>query len=444
MNSVLITSLLIISIFTISCTKIDIGLLSESSQTSGGNSDDGGNTFGVSGIILTNIVANNSDDIKSIIPISGTDQYYIWGNLYDGDILYGVYGGYYLAKINSDGSLVTSWGENGFILINNVSDGYLENLFEVKIQSDGKILVSGDMYENSSKSILYRFNVDGTVDNTFGTYGVVKFAGSGSGSSHPYNIQLVESESTRKILISGIIYPSTAVQFLLVRFNDDGSLDTSFDGDGYATATLTGTQAYSYFLNMQGDSFFISGTRHSGGVYETIVKFNSNGSVDASFGNSGSASACPVGYSLMKVKTTVSGEYFLCGYWDGTNQINLIHKLDINGADDASFGDNGTLNLPSIGEQFSDFTLDMNENIFAALSYPTQAIYKYNSAQDLDTTFGNSGIASINLIGQYSNASISQIMLNGGYLLISGSSYNIDNDQLGMVLRLNQSTGAVE
>ncbi|MBL8487153.1 MAG: hypothetical protein JNK22_08715, partial [Rhodocyclaceae bacterium] len=150
--------------------------------------------------------------------------------------------------VQADGKIVvvgTSSGDIAVLRFN--ADGTPDNGFDgdgkavasllpfdsgscVALQADGKILVGGKAEDaGSSRFALLRFNADGTLDDAFGTAGVVQTAfGSGfyAGDSAAYGIAV---QPDGKIVVTGTAFVGGTRDIGLVRYNRDGSLDLSFD-----------------------------------------------------------------------------------------------------------------------------------------------------------------------------------------------------------------------
>ena len=104
--------------------------------------------------------------------------------------------------------------------------------YSVAIQSDGKIVAAGDSNNGSNSDFaLVRYNTDGSLDTSFDSDGKVTTA-IGSGTDEAYSVAI---QSDGKIVAAGYSNNGSNNDFALVRYNTDGSLDTSFDSDGKVT-----------------------------------------------------------------------------------------------------------------------------------------------------------------------------------------------------------------
>jgi uncharacterized delta-60 repeat protein len=127
-----------------------------------------------------------------------------------------------VARLNSNGSVDTSFGSGGSVLWSHTSD---DALYDIAIQSDGKIVVSGRANGNA---VVARFNTDGSFDSGFGSGGVAtNFAGDdGVG---------LAIQGDGKILVScGVVSQALSA----TRLNADGTVDATFGSGG--TGEVTG------------------------------------------------------------------------------------------------------------------------------------------------------------------------------------------------------------
>lgn len=123
-----------------------------------------------------------------------------------------------------DGALDTSFGDDGTIQtdINGDSD------FAISItqQADEKILVAGQFkIQGEVFPSIARFNLDGYLDNSFGSNGVVLFNRQNYEDEY-YNKVL--SQSDGKIVAGGIFSLTSSDQLVVNKFLADGSFDIDF------------------------------------------------------------------------------------------------------------------------------------------------------------------------------------------------------------------------
>ncbi len=147
-----------------------------------------------------------------------------------------VLAGYYdnvtaAVRYNADGTIDQSYGTNGVCVVSSIQGtSYAKG---IAIQNDGKAVLAG-FYANggSNKWFITRINTDGTLDNTFGDNGVVLMS-IGEGQDF---CQTVEIQPDGKILAGGQTWiendPELQYDFVIARLNPNGTLDPTFGSDG--------------------------------------------------------------------------------------------------------------------------------------------------------------------------------------------------------------------
>jgi len=194
-----------------------------------------------------------------------------------------------LARYNADGTIDASFGTGGRVTTD--FGGIYEGASSVAIQSDGKIVVAGgsvsDFYDNFA---LARYNTDGSIDTGFGTEGKV-ITSFGDVSSQAESV-VVQPDG--KIVVTGEANIDGGEDFAVVRYNADGTLDATFGAGGKA---ITGfgllQQGYSFAFPhsaaLQPDGkIVVAGVAYIGpGRDFALARYNSDGTLDATFGTAG-------------------------------------------------------------------------------------------------------------------------------------------------------------
>ena len=123
------------------------------------------------------------------------------------------------------GSLDASFGTGGFVL---TGIGTKNNAigFDVTVQPDSKIVVSGkaEIATGLTKAILVRYNVNGTLDSSFGTNGIVQE----SFTNYFDNFSAVSLQPDGKLVVSGLSLTADSSYVLFARYNANGTLDSAF------------------------------------------------------------------------------------------------------------------------------------------------------------------------------------------------------------------------
>lgn len=191
-----------------------------------------------------------------------------------------------LARFSSDGNLDLSFGTNGFVTTD--IDSKQDVLSTIKLQSDGKIVALGEHYLDSGPSeiVLTRYDSNGSVDNTFNGNGIVKF---GMSDAELYgNCLTIQSDG--KLLIGGFLYRGGRGYALVARFNTNGTLDNTFSDDGYnlySWIEMTSNIATAILTQPDGKIVVGGYSRTATESRGFIIRINPDGNYDLSFNLTG-------------------------------------------------------------------------------------------------------------------------------------------------------------
>ena len=326
------------------------------------------------------------------------------------------------------GVLDQTFGNNGRVTIP-VPLGAAVHPVDIKIQPDQKILVLtridtfkvnpwgygyGESYFWMYK--LLRFKPDGTPDSSFAVNG-----------STP--VVYHERPANMELLANGQILLNTALQSLLnlplpyldkvdlclTRYNSNGSIDNTFGINGRAITRIDTSLAIAISMFVlpngkiiqAGATYFRSQIQTPG--YNIMVSYDQNGNIDPTFGNNGIVKVNKATYlvsnyySLTAAALTPSQTFLMLSNQKIVVTVDSgLHRFNSNGTIDATFGTNGYVNLPQRflnynNEWFPTFTgLVEPNNKMVFLSrfnrflprYPLEA-FRFNYDGSLDTTFNS-------------------------------------------------------
>jgi len=154
----------------------------------------------------------------------------------------------------------------------------------VAVRADGKVLATGNV---SGDFAVVRYNGDGTLDTSFGGDGIVNTDFNGL-FDRADGVAVVDNKTVVVGLATRVAQGSSYTDIALARYNDDGSLDTTF-GNGGKVTTSFGNKVNSSAssIAVQTDGKIVVGGR--GGSSDVVVRYDSNGSLDTTFGSGGKA-----------------------------------------------------------------------------------------------------------------------------------------------------------
>jgi uncharacterized delta-60 repeat protein len=184
-----------------------------------------------------------------------------------------------------------------------------------------------------------RYNDNGSLDTTFDGDGKV-FTPIGTGRDNANSLALL---ADGRIVVGGMYENGAAWDHCAVRYLSNGALDTSFDGDGkFVTPALGGGVTHAPVLQVQPDGrLLLGGTAQTGGVRSiSVARLNTDGSLDASYGTAGKTA-----HALSNVNGQIydevlqpDGRLLLAGRaFDGTNHDTLLCRLNVDGTLDTAF-----------------------------------------------------------------------------------------------------------
>lgn len=271
------------------------------------------------------------------------------------------------------------------------------------IQSDGKIVLAsrpnvyvadgGGVRQISAPIVVTRHNASGSTDKAFGSNGYV------STVTYPGHFSYVTSmaiQADGKIVIAGYDTPTdgSTSDFAIARYNTNGTLDTSFDGDGIARVGFVGySNDYAKAVKVQTDGKIVVAGHSNIGAYGfeafAMARLNTNGSLDSSFGSAG------------LVKT---------GFGLGSRAF----------ANDMVIQADGKMVLAGKANPVSDFDF---------------ALARYNTNGSLDTTFGTGGKVTTSFGNSYVEDSATNVVLQNGKIVVAG--YTTNDDRTLVMARYN-------
>lgn len=235
-------------------------------------------------------------------------------------------------------SLDTTFGQVGTGYVTK-SFGDSSQINSISIDSNGNIFTGGFFRtENIQKIALCKFNYQGILDTTFGSQGLVTY-----NFNNDAEIKSLAITPDNKIIVAGYVILDGVSNLLIAKFNNDGTI-SNFGQNGIVTQPLNdGVTIESICIDINGKILTAGTSYNSGKPYFTIIRFNSDGVIDNSFGDSGKVIICSGNYNyLTKIIIDSSNRIVAGGYFmdnDGTKSI--LIRLNSDGSIDNSFGDSG-------------------------------------------------------------------------------------------------------
>ena len=280
-------------------------------------------TFGNAGTIIVDMFSS-TDVAKDVISLDNGNVL-VAGYTQNGFDYEGA-----LIMFDSNGELDLEFGSSGKSLTS-VSCGDYQ-IKSIALQDDGKILAVGIIDCGNSDFVLARYNPNGTLDTTFGNGGATLMDLDGKDDV----LNSVSIQQDGKIVAAGYTFNGSRNDFVILRINTSGSIDTTFGDQGLHILDIgNGNNAFEDIFILSDDSIIAVGhTSNENDLDGLIVKYDSNGNLDPMF-----ADSCIYiqdytygNEKLYGVSQTPSGDFVVAGY--GYNEFNydaMIGRLDIDG-----------------------------------------------------------------------------------------------------------------
>jgi uncharacterized delta-60 repeat protein len=349
-----------------------------------------------------------------------------------------------LARYNPDGSLDPTFGRSGRISLAIGPHG--SEAYAVAVQADGKIVAAGRAFQNSAASnpliALARFNADGTLDPSFGRGGV---QGNTIGAeATAWGMALT---SSGQIVVVGEAHARVGGEsdFVVVRYNADGSPDPTFGQGGLVTADFNGGSDVARAVVAQPDGkVVVGGYVDSGGRNDVaLLRLDSSGQADASFGSGGTVVSALGGKRDSEAHALAlqqDGGLVVGGYLhDGWGKRFTVARFSPDGSLDPK--DGGWVQVSQLCSScFNDIaqavTVQLDGKILAAghsnqtNSFDT-VVARYNADGSLDSAFGGSGLVTSSLGGKNADWADAIASVPDGTVVIVGTAApNVDADFL--------------
>jgi uncharacterized delta-60 repeat protein len=385
-------------------------------------------TFGSGGKVLTSLGSNPACQSVAI----QSDGRIVAA----GATMIGGFDQFALTRYNSNGSLDTSFGSGGIVT---TSFGSVDaDVNSLAIQSDGRIVAAGF---SSAGFALARYNSNGSLDTSFGSGG--KVTTSFGGSLDIANSVAVQSDG--RIIAAGYTQDQSFEngRFALARYNGDGSLDTSFGSGGKVTTSFgSGSDNLASGVALQSDGRIVAaGSSRTTAQRFALARYNGNGNLDTSFGSGGLVTTTFAGSNAGAAGVAVApdGRIVAAGSSDnGSNSRFAVARYNSNGSLDTSFG-NGTVTT-AFGSNPQDTAVSVavqpDGRILAAgstLNGSTRrfGLARYNSNGGLDTLFGAGGLVTTSF-GNTDSDAAGVAVQRDSRIVVAGTSSNGTSSQFAL------------
>jgi uncharacterized delta-60 repeat protein len=367
--------------------------------------------FGNGGVVRTDL-AGESDQAHSLV-LRPDNSIVVVGETGYGD-------GFALVAYTSNGSLDPSFGNQGKV-ITEFPLG-IEGFGEAILQDDGKLVVAGTLRQSESYDfVMVRYASNGALDSSFGNNGQVVTDLFG-GDDY---VLAVAKQVDGRLIIAGEINAAAEGDFGLVRYHQDGSLDTSFGRDGLTTTDFPGGDDGAGALVLQPDGKILVAGRATREF--AVARYLPDGSLDQTFGDKGQVRtdfehSWDIGRSMI---LQPDGKILIIGSVGSYNESDFgLARYHPDGSLDQTFGLGGKVITSLTGAYDVGLALALQPDgriIAGGYAYDNWALVRYNPDGTLDSTFGTEGKVITDFDGQSDDIVWGLVVLPDGKFLVGGT-----------------------
>jgi uncharacterized delta-60 repeat protein len=351
-----------------------------------------------------------------------------------------------LMRFNIDGTLDSSFANNGQ-LIDYTFPNDMILCRGIAETSDGKIVAlaeeRGGVNVHGMNVMLARYFEDGSTDSSFGKYGFIR-----TDVGYDENCSAVKIDGDGKIIIAGIEieFKGTSSQnILLMRYNQNGSVDSSFGNNGIVIPDINGAHTFedANTILLQPDGKIITGGRIFDKQYDSskflLMRFLQNGKIDSTFGINGTmVSHFKEADVIFSIALRADGKIIAAGStFEKRNQPYLAYSNTAiaqylpNGQPDVTFGKKGkaVLSIPDYNTEGKSILIQ-NDGKFVIAGITGKPIFggsqfivtRFLKNGTVDSSFGIDGSTQTRF-GSGGGVCKNAILQSDGKILVSGTYY---------------------
>jgi uncharacterized delta-60 repeat protein len=304
-----------------------------------------------------------------------------------------LWGSFAVMRLNTNGGLDSSFDGDG-IAITTVAN--FNRGDTIRIQPDGKILLAGNRYFGNTNNdfTMLRYNLDGTLDNTFDGNGIAAPNTSGFWDDYAYDMAL---QPDGKLVLVGTTAPTTTIgetlptDIAIMRVTSAGAPDSTFNSTGIVIVRFTGVSEGANAVAIQSDGRIVMGGFLNNTIKDEflLMRFHPNGQLDTTFGSNGITFNSVSGGNdrINSLVLQSDGKILAAGG-------SFIARYTNSGTIDSSFGQNGVVTAPHSVREI----LTRPDDRFLAVGGGV-SVSRFNANGSLDTSFNSTGSVSAGVSG---------------------------------------------
>jgi uncharacterized delta-60 repeat protein len=377
--------------------------------------------FGTGGVVMTDVSPTHFSSSVGAVALQPDGKIVAGGDAVNSGQL-----AFALARYNANGTLDSSFGTGGQVI---TAVGTSDVVDGLALQPDGKIVAAGYATNATNDFAVVRYNANGTLDGTFGSGGKVTTDVT-AGQVDLGNAVALQPDG--KIVVVGSSFNGTDNDFAVVRYNANGSLDGTFGSGGKVITPVGPDYDVAAAVALQPDGKIVVGGASDGGstLDFAVLRYNTNGSLDGSFGSGGKV-LTPVGPTnaqLNGLALQPDGRIVAVGIASSPTDFALV-RYNANGSLDGSFGSGGKVTTdvtPGQSDAAWGVAVQPDGGIVAVGETQNDpspedfAVVRYAADGSLDGSFASGGIATTDLSPGQINEAHAVAVQPDGQIVVAG------------------------
>jgi uncharacterized delta-60 repeat protein len=287
-----------------------------------------------------------------------------------------------VARLRSNGTLDTAFGSGGKRVISFGGDSLGESVFGAALQPDGKIVLAGG---SDLRAAVARLNPNGSLDTTFSGDGKKTFNWAPGDFSRTQAVLVLPNG---KLVVAGFSGPEGG-DIQAARLKTNGALDTAFGTGGKARVDFGDTE-FGFAAARQADGRIVVAGR-SLGSGAVVARLRANGTLDPDFDGDGRL-MLPGGGEARAVLVQPDSKIVVTGN-PGLSEVTTVTRLNPNGSPDTTFNGDGTATI-DFGASGAVLQPD-GKIVVAGTAQAGVAVARLNANGSPDATFGAAGKAAV-------------------------------------------------
>ncbi|MBI3648890.1 MAG: hypothetical protein HY240_09105 [Actinobacteria bacterium] len=335
-----------------------------------------------------------------------------------------------IMRYNPNGTLDATFGSGG-IVTTSFGSG-TDHAHAVAIDANGKIVVAGYSDNITSHDFsIARYTSSGALDGTFGSGGTTTTS-LGTGDDE---INGMAIDANGKIVVAGQTVVSLKNEFALARYTTSGSLDTTFGSSGSVKTDVGAGSDAANAVAIQGNGKIVAAGRSNNGTDRdfALVRYTTDGSIDTSYGTGGIQTTAigPADDEIQAIALDGSGDVVAAGYSDSGVDLDFaLARYDTSGSLDGTFGSGGTTTT-NIGHNDTAYGVAIQGDGMIVVSGTAGSSYfgvaRYTTGGVLDGGFGTGGVV-YTQISPFGNNGFGTALQADGSIVVVGDAYGTRYD----------------